>query len=317
MRVATYTRISTDEDHQPYSLEAQAERLGNYVASQDGWELIRRFSDQASGATTERPGLQRALSGSQGQSLRPAPRLPGGPIRSLGAGSGPAPRRTRCRRGRVPLGHRALRHHHAGGEDDGPDARRLSRVRASHDCRPGDHGHGTQGRSGGWCGGSRPFGYASDPATGFLVPIETERIGAADLALLRPQPRRCPICCQLAERGRTPHQGRTAVEPYFCADPASATRSTSARSTSEVTCTRHRMSTWSSLKLFERVQAMLSEGGEDYSKRASATSDYLLAGLHLSAALRQALRGQLSGGQSLPLSLLHVQHPPALRHQAL
>jgi site-specific DNA recombinase len=62
MRVATYTRISTDEDHQPYSLEAQAERLGNYVASQDGWELVRRFSDQASGATTERSGLQRALS---------------------------------------------------------------------------------------------------------------------------------------------------------------------------------------------------------------------------------------------------------------
>ena len=62
MRVATYTRISTDEDHQPYSLEAQAERLGNYVASQDGWELVRRFTDQASGATTERPGLKRALS---------------------------------------------------------------------------------------------------------------------------------------------------------------------------------------------------------------------------------------------------------------
>jgi len=26
MRVAVYTRISTDEDHQPYSLEAQTER---------------------------------------------------------------------------------------------------------------------------------------------------------------------------------------------------------------------------------------------------------------------------------------------------
>jgi site-specific DNA recombinase len=49
MRVATYTRISTDEDHRPYSLEAQAERLGAYVRSKDGWELTRRFSDQASG----------------------------------------------------------------------------------------------------------------------------------------------------------------------------------------------------------------------------------------------------------------------------
>jgi site-specific DNA recombinase len=61
VRVATYTRISTDEDHQPYSLEAQADRLGSYIASQDGWELTRRFTDQASGATTDRPELQRAL----------------------------------------------------------------------------------------------------------------------------------------------------------------------------------------------------------------------------------------------------------------
>jgi site-specific DNA recombinase len=61
VRVATYTRISTDEEHQPYSLEAQDSRLASYVASQDGWELVRRFSDQMSGATTERPNLQRAL----------------------------------------------------------------------------------------------------------------------------------------------------------------------------------------------------------------------------------------------------------------
>jgi len=35
MRVATYTRISTDEDHQPYSLEAQAKRLESYIPSQE------------------------------------------------------------------------------------------------------------------------------------------------------------------------------------------------------------------------------------------------------------------------------------------
>lgn len=61
MRVTTYTRISTDEGHQPYSLQAQSERLGAYAKSQDGWELTRHFSDQASGASTERPGLKRAL----------------------------------------------------------------------------------------------------------------------------------------------------------------------------------------------------------------------------------------------------------------
>jgi site-specific DNA recombinase len=39
VRVAIYTRISTDEERQPYSLEAQDTRLGAYIASQDGWEL--------------------------------------------------------------------------------------------------------------------------------------------------------------------------------------------------------------------------------------------------------------------------------------
>jgi site-specific DNA recombinase len=61
MRVATYTRISTDEAHQPYSLEAQATRLQSYIDSQPDWELVKTFTDQKSGATTDRPGLQRAI----------------------------------------------------------------------------------------------------------------------------------------------------------------------------------------------------------------------------------------------------------------
>jgi len=61
MRVATYTRISTDEEHQPFSLEAQAQRLGSYIQSQDSWQLVHRFTDQMSGSTLERPGLQDAL----------------------------------------------------------------------------------------------------------------------------------------------------------------------------------------------------------------------------------------------------------------
>ena len=55
MRVATYTRISTDEEHQPYSLDAQATRLASYIASQEGWELTRQFTDSMTGATTVIP----------------------------------------------------------------------------------------------------------------------------------------------------------------------------------------------------------------------------------------------------------------------
>jgi Resolvase, N terminal domain len=61
VRVATYTRISTDEAHQPYSLPAQAERLSSYIASQPGWSRTREFTDQMTGAVLERPGLERAL----------------------------------------------------------------------------------------------------------------------------------------------------------------------------------------------------------------------------------------------------------------
>jgi site-specific DNA recombinase len=61
VRVATYTRISTDEEHQPYSLEAQTTRLGAYAQSQDGWEISNRYTDQMTGSTLDRPGLQQAL----------------------------------------------------------------------------------------------------------------------------------------------------------------------------------------------------------------------------------------------------------------
>ena len=61
MRVATYTRISTDEENQPYSLGAQDDRLSAYIRSQEGWETARRYSDQMTGSVLERPDLQRAL----------------------------------------------------------------------------------------------------------------------------------------------------------------------------------------------------------------------------------------------------------------
>jgi site-specific DNA recombinase len=65
MKVATYTRISTDETNQPHSLGAQAERLEAYCRSQDGWRIVRTYTDTASGATMERPGLAKALADAQ------------------------------------------------------------------------------------------------------------------------------------------------------------------------------------------------------------------------------------------------------------
>jgi site-specific DNA recombinase len=54
VRVATYTRISTDEENQPYSLGAQDDRLSAYIRSQEGWETAHRYSDQMTGSVLAR-----------------------------------------------------------------------------------------------------------------------------------------------------------------------------------------------------------------------------------------------------------------------
>jgi site-specific DNA recombinase len=61
VRVGIYVRRSTDDEHQPYSIEAQDHRLESYVESQPNWRLVKRFHDDASGASTDRDGLQAAL----------------------------------------------------------------------------------------------------------------------------------------------------------------------------------------------------------------------------------------------------------------
>jgi site-specific DNA recombinase len=61
VRVGIYVRRSTDDEHQPYSIEAQDVRLGSYIDSQPGWRLVKRFDDDASGASADRPGLVKAM----------------------------------------------------------------------------------------------------------------------------------------------------------------------------------------------------------------------------------------------------------------
>ncbi len=63
VRVALYTRISTDETNQPYSLGAQRDRLEAFVASQPDWVIVERYTDQASGKSLKRPALAAALAG--------------------------------------------------------------------------------------------------------------------------------------------------------------------------------------------------------------------------------------------------------------
>lgn len=66
-RVAFYTRISTDEDTQKFSLGAQRDRLDAFSQSQYGcdWHLHNVYRDQESGTHLKRPGVQQMLSDAQ------------------------------------------------------------------------------------------------------------------------------------------------------------------------------------------------------------------------------------------------------------
>jgi len=62
MRVAFYTRISTDEDHQKYSLDAQRDRLDAYCKSQyEDYEVVKIYRDASTGTNMNRSGLEEML----------------------------------------------------------------------------------------------------------------------------------------------------------------------------------------------------------------------------------------------------------------
>ena len=70
-KVAFYTRISTDEDHQKYSLDAQKDRLEAYCKSQygDDWQIFKVYRDMESGTHMNRPGLEEMLYDAQAQAF--------------------------------------------------------------------------------------------------------------------------------------------------------------------------------------------------------------------------------------------------------
>ena len=70
-RIAFYTRISTDEDHQKYSLGAQQERLEAFCKAQwdDDWRLHKLYRDTESGTHMNRPGLEEMLDDAETQAF--------------------------------------------------------------------------------------------------------------------------------------------------------------------------------------------------------------------------------------------------------
>ncbi len=118
IRIGTYRRISTDETNQPYSLEAQQKSLQAFVASQPDHEIVADFTDQQSGVTTDRPGLQQAVTAALERRVRRTACLPNRQTRQVGQGC--LVDRVDARRlwKGLSFRNRAVRLHNVIGEDD-------------------------------------------------------------------------------------------------------------------------------------------------------------------------------------------------------
>lgn len=279
MRVATYTRISTDEAHQPYSLSAQADRLASYIASQPGWALAREFSDQMSGATLERPSLGRALAEAKAhrydlllvyrvdrlaRSVRGLAQI----LEELDASgvafrSATEPFDTATPGGRMFV-------QMLGVFAEFERATIVERVIA---------GMERKAATGAWPGGYRPYGYQPDPGTGFLVVREDE----------------APVVAQIFEHYVSKRLGSRAIATELnrqglrtkAGKPWSHTAVLTVltnRSYIGEIFFRERYYAAPHPPLVDRVsfdaaQAILQARGEDAGLRRSNGSDYLLTGL--------------------------------------
>ena len=54
LRVAAYARVSTDKDDQANSFESQVEYFTDFIQKQDGWKLVRVYSDEGISGTNTR-----------------------------------------------------------------------------------------------------------------------------------------------------------------------------------------------------------------------------------------------------------------------
>jgi site-specific DNA recombinase len=279
LRVAIYLRISTDEDHQPYSLGAQEQRLRSYVASQPDWELTRVFTDQMSGARTDRPGLQRALTEAAGgrfdlllvyrvdrfaRSVRGLATL----LETLDAAgvafrSATEPFDTTTAAGRMMV-------QMLGVFAEFERATIIDRVIA---------GMERKAARGQWCGGSRPYGYNVNPATGHLEPHpgEAPLVPVIFDLYTRQNLGARSIGTRLAAGGHTTRTGK----PWNQAAVLTVLRNRSYRGEIFFRDTYHPAPHQPLVdqEVFDAAQEILLARGQDHSRRASNSSTYLLAGL--------------------------------------
>jgi site-specific DNA recombinase len=278
LRVATYTRISTDEERQPNSLEAQRVRLGKFVGSQPGWRIERPYEDQFTGTVIDRPALTRMLKDAKlgrfdvllvyrvdrlARSIRGLAQI----IDELDqAGvvfrSATEPFDTGTPAGRMMV-------QMLGVFAEFERALIVERITA---------GLERKAARGGWCGGQRPFGLSRIAGQDFLSRNDTE----------------APLVPVIFDHYANRQIGSSALATWLNENGYRTKTGKLWTSASVITVLRNRVylgeiyyrGNWYAApheplidtELFDRAQTLLSERGEDRSQRRSNPTEYLLSG---------------------------------------
>jgi site-specific DNA recombinase len=298
VRVGLYVRRSTDDEHQPYSIEAQDTRLAAYIGSQPGWRQAARFADDASGATTARPGLQHALAAARA-----------GVIDVLLVYR--VDRLTRSLRDLVTLlddlDHAGVVFRSATEPFDTATA--MGRMLVQMLGMFAQFERGTiidrviagmerKAASGKWKGGRRPFGYQVDTAAQALAPdpAETTVIRLIFNLYARDRLGARAVANTLNDRGhRTTTGGRWSAHQVL--------RVLSNRiylgelSFRGITCSGCHPPIIDQAT-FDEAQRILAARGEDHAKRAAGGSDYLLTGLIHCPTCGSAMLGTRAHGKT-------------------
>jgi site-specific DNA recombinase len=298
VRVGTYVRRSTDDEHQPYSKEAQDTQLATYVTSQPGWRIVARFDDDASGATTGRPGLQRALTAARAGTIDVllvyrVDRF----SRSLSD--------TVALLEQLDTAGVVFRSSTEPFDTSGPMGRMLLQLLAMFAQFERDTiierviaGMERKAARGKWKGGRRPFGYQVDTATATLVPDEHEAVVVRTIFDLYTRDRLGSrlIATTLNERGhRTTTGGPWSAYQVI---RALANRTY----LGELTFRDHTVTnTHEPLidpQVWAQAETILAARGESAAHRAASGSDYHLTGLLRCPQCGKAMLGTRATGRT-------------------
>jgi site-specific DNA recombinase len=298
VRVATYTRRSTDEENQPFTVEAQESRLDCFVASQDGWLIVARYSDDVSGAKIDRRGLGLALAAARAgefdvllvhrvdrfsRRIRDLVMLLD-ELDTIGVvfRSATEPFDTATPVGRMLV-------HMLGVFAEFERDVIIDRVVS---------GMEKKASKGQWTLGTPPYGYAVDPATGHLRPVPEESTVVKvifDLYTVRGMGTRA-VANELTQRGYRPRSGRrwsfktvtdTLRNPAYIGTVAF--RDVRVHDAHPAIIDG---------KTFELAGALLTERGINRAKAASVASDYHLTGKIICPRCGRAYLGTSATGRN-------------------